>query len=255
MRANREDSFNVMTLSLLIIFLVMAVSLLGLWLLTKDIYLDSYLTLEAFFSVPNTAALTILASRTFSESIGQILPILAIVTIDGLSRTLMISFIIAAVIDFLSYANIEGIINYFKAGMLKNHVILCGYNELTERFLSKLKEHGIKYLVVQSDKERDVDLDDRRIVNIVGDFANGEVLEKAGIARAKAIAFVSEKDVDNVIGCIVARKLNPRIKIMSRITEENIRKKVYGIGADMAVIPEHLAGIEMGEYISKNYGV
>lgn len=253
-QANKEDAFNVMVLTLAITLVVILCSILVLWLLTKDAYLDSYFTLEAFFDVQNTAASTSLATLAFAQSLNGLAPILLIVIIDNLSRIMIVSFIIAAVIDFLNYANVEGIINDMKSKMLKRHIILCGYNNISERLIRKLKEEKTPYVVIESDREKELELNENKILAIFGDFARAEVLKKAGIERARSIVLTSDNDADNIVCVITARRLNPKIKVLSRISEESIRKKLYIVGSDMAVIPEHLAGVEMGNYLSRVAG-
>ncbi len=255
MQTSKEDAFNVMVLTIVIAFVVIAFSAFALSAITHNFYLDSYFTLEAFFDAQNTAASTELAAIAFAESPSQWVPIVLIVVIDNLSRILIVSFIIAAVIDFLTYANVEQIINVFKARGLKNHVIICGYNDIADRLIKKLEEQHTSYIVLDPTKGRDTEFAEKRILGIVGDFTSQDLLSTARIGRAYAIAFVSDSDVNNVTSAMVARRLNPRIKVLVRLADEGIRKQVYGIGADMAVIPEYLAGIEMGEYMVRSTGV
>ncbi len=254
MEADKEDAFNVMILASVISLLVIVGSIIALDNLTGDLYLNSYFTLETFFDGQNTAASTQLATLAFSNP-SIFLPIVTIVVIDGLSRILIVSFIIAAVIDFLNYANVERIINGVKSGALRNHVILCGYNEITDRLVARLKEQRTPYIVVEHRKAKETELNEKHIFNIAGEFTSEETLIDAKISRAYAIVFDSDKDVDNVVGSIIARRLNPKIKVLIRVSDDSVRKKAYGIGTDMAVIPEHLAGIEIGDYISRIYGV
>lgn len=255
MQSSREDTFNVMVLTLGISLMVIVASLALLLALNHDAYLDSYFILETIFDVQNTAASTQLASMVFGTGSAQLIPVLLIVVADNLSRILIISFIIAAVMDFLSYANVEGIINELKTRTLKNHIILCGYNEISDKLIRKLKAQKMKYVVIEPKKDIIVELNEKKIFNIVGDFTEPEMLRKAGIERAQAIVLTTESDVDNIIGSLIARRMNPKIKVMNRIKEESIRKRVYGIGTDMAVIPEHLAGIEMGDFVVRRFGV
>ncbi len=105
---------------------------------------------------------------------------LLIVVADNLSRILIISFIIAAVMDFLSYANVEGIINELKARTLKNHVILCGYNEISDKLIRKLKAQRMKYVVIEPKKDIIVELNEKKIFNIVGDFTERECSGRRG---------------------------------------------------------------------------
>jgi voltage-gated potassium channel len=254
MQTSREDTFNVMILTLGITLIVAICSIAALWFMTKSPYLDSYFTLQAFFDFQNIEASTDLAAIAFSSTTGGLISILIIVIVDNLSRILIVSFIIAAVMDFLNYANVEGLINDLKSKGLKNHVIVCGYNEIAERLIKRFDAQKTRYIVIVSKGTREAELNERKILNIVGDFTEEPVLRNARVENAQAIVFISENDVDNIVGSLVARRLNPKIKIMSRLGDDSIRKRVYGIGMDMAVIPEYLAGLEMGEFVSKAYG-
>jgi len=224
-------------------------------LLTGDVYLDSYFILEVLFNAQNTAASEALATFAFGLGSSELAPILLVVVVDNLSRILIVSFIIAAVIDFFNFANVESVINDIKASTLKNHVILCGYNGITERLMNQLGGQKASYVVIEPRREKELELNEKKVLSIEGSFIAEDMLKAARIDRARAIVFASENNAENVVGSIMARRLNPKIKILSRLGDEAIRKKVYGIGTDMSVIPEHLAGIEIGEYIARTRGV
>lgn len=253
----RSDTFSVMAITIAITVVVILVSLLALWLLTKDAYLSAYFELEAFFDVQNTAASTDLATLvlgTQSFGLGESLAVIGVVLIDNLSRILVVSFILAAVIDYIQYANVEGFVNELKARSLAGHVIIGEYNGMAEPLVRKLKRAGIPYLVIVLKKSKSSELSDLKIANIVGNFLEEDVLKRAGIARARAIVFLAEKDTDNIMGALAARNLNGKIRIACRLEDEHVRRKAYSIGVDIAVIPEHLAGLEIGEYMSREYG-
>jgi voltage-gated potassium channel len=250
-----EDTFSIMALTLIIVAAVLLVSVAVLWLYTHDIYLDAYYVLETFFDVQNTAAATTLAATAFSSGPGTLFSILAVVVADNLSRLLIVSFILAAVLDLLEYANVEEFINEVKARALRDHVILCGYNDMSGTIMKKLKGAKIGYIVVTSDKTENQQLNESKILNLFGESADAAVLQKAGIERARAVIFTSENSVENVMSALAARRSSEKVKVMTRLDNEHVRRKVYGIGVDLAVIPEQLAGYEMGEYVSKVKGV
>ncbi len=254
MQSNKEDAFNVMVLTVVIVVVIIVASIIALAFLTHNLYLDSYFALEAFFDAQNTAASSALAAIAFAEGPSQWVPILLIVIADNLSRILIVSFIIAAVIDFLNFANVEQIINDFKARGLRNHVIICGYNDLAIRLMQRLKAQHSSYFVISERKGLESEFSEKKILGITGDFTKDDVLKDAQIDKARAIAIVSESDVDNIVSAMVARRINPKIKVLIRLADEHVRKRVYGIGADMAVIPEYLAGIEIGEFIARAQG-
>ncbi len=247
----KVEATDVMLVAIVIVTLIIAISFAILWIFTKDVYLDLYFLLDSFFDAQNTAASSSLAELAFSSDIYKLAIIFAIVVVDNLSRILVTSFIIAAVIDILNYANIEELLNEFRAKFFGNHIIVCDYNGLAEELMQKLRNKGIKYLFIVNSTEKAAKLSARHIPNLSLDFTEEKSLVLAGIKNAKAIVFASESDVDNTLGALVARKLNPNIRILLRLKDEHSRKKAYIAGADMAVIPEHLAGLEMGEFIIK----
>lgn len=249
-----EDTFSVMALALIIVAVVLLVSVVALWFLTRDLYLDAYYVLETFFDVQNTAASTELAGLAFAPGAGSLYPMLAVVVADNLSRVLMVSFILAAVLDLLEYANVEEFINEFKARALRNHVILCGYNDMSGALIKKLKGAGMRYIVVTADKKENQWLNESKTLNLFGESSDPAVLRKAGIGSARAIVFTSENSMENFMSALTARGISDRIKIMSRLNNEHVRRKVYGIGVNLSVIPEQLAGLEIGEYIAKVFG-
>ena len=251
---SKEDTFNVMGLTIGIVIVVILVSIFLLWVLTKNIYLDSYFALDAFFDAQNTAGAEGLAALAFSYSTARFVPIFFIVMIDNMSRILITSFILAAVIDFLNYANIEETINEFRAKFLRNHVILCGYNDMADALIERLKKTGAKYVVIEPDKKKNGELNERRFLTIMRDYTKEDTFKLVKIEKAKAVVLSSENDVDNVVGAIIAKKLNPKIKILSRLKDEHARNEVYGIGVDMAIIPERLAGLEIGDLVCRSFG-
>lgn len=251
MESSREDAFNVMLLTSVIVGVIVVGSMLALQGITHNFYLDSYFSLEAFFDAQNTAASTQLAGLAFSSSPGELLSILVVVFVDNLSRILIVSFIIAAVMDFMNYANLEDTLNKMRAGFMHDHVIVCGYGSLAALLIERLRAARMAYFVVEPDKDKEALFSEEKLTGILGDFTDSGVLSSAGIGRASAIAFLSNNDARNIVGSITAKKLNPKIKVLVKLADEDVRKQVYGIGIDVTVVPEHLAGSELAEYVLK----
>ena len=254
MRVSKEEASNVMVLALAIVAVVVLISVLVLWSITKDAYLDAYFVLETLADAQNTAASTELAATAFSYASQELVPVLAVVIADNLSRILVVSFILAAVLDVLEYANFEELLSKAKVLVMRRHVIICGYDRIAETLINDLKEAGMDYVVIDRQDNKNQELNQKRITNITGDFSDQRVLRSAGISKARAVVLTSPDDVRNVVGAIAARLGNARVKILSRLGDESVRRKVYSIGVDVAVIPEQLAGIEMGDFLLKRYG-
>src|SRR5213592_2224369 len=81
---------------------------------------------------------------------------------------------------------------------LTNHTIICGYGRVGRRIAEELREHDAPFLVL--DRNPDV-LDHARehgIPYVEGDGAEDEDLERAGLARARALVAASDSDATNL---------------------------------------------------------
>ena len=72
-----------------------------------------------------------------------------------------------------------------------------------------------------------------------------EILLQAGIERAKGFVTVLGEDKDNVFTVLCARALNPKLRIISRIINENNIEKLKKAGADEIVSPNAIGGMRM----------
>ena len=86
---------------------------------------------------------------------------------------------------------------------------------------------------------------------VEGDFTDRKVLDSASISKAKAIVFTTESDFINLLGIVTAHHMEPELKIITRARSESSVRKMQRGGADLCLVPEVVAGIELGERIAK----
>ncbi|MGC8662277.1 MAG: potassium channel family protein [Candidatus Micrarchaeia archaeon] len=251
-----EKSGDVLLLSALLSMIIVIISFIVLYFLTGNIYLDAYYVIDTFFDAPNSAATWNLAQLALTYSTSKYLVILLVVVIDNIGKIMVVSFVFAAVINIISYANLEKYIGQVHAKRMKNHIIICGYTDLGKRLVDNLmnSKKKPKIVVIESNEEVAVELHHNHISCVEGRCTSERSLKRASIDKAKMVVFTKQNDVENLIGTVEARKLNKNIKIFVRGTKEEVMTKMYMVGADMCVLPEYLAGISMGEYIAKHFG-
>lgn len=133
-----------------------------------------------------------------------------------------------------------------KIKKMKDHYIVCGYGRIG-RVLCKFVGEDTKDIVVveQSEELKDI-LEKDKLHYIIGDAGNEDVLEKAGIKRAKALVAALATDTANVFLVLTARQLNPDIYIMARAGSAMVRKKLYVAGANQVESPYDTGGVSMG---------
>lgn len=69
----------------------------------------------------------------------------------------------------------------------------------------------------------------------VGDAADREVLRRAGIDEAPSVLLTTNDDAMNIYLAIYCRRLNPELRIVSRITHERNLEAIHRAGADFVL--------------------
>ncbi len=111
-------------------------------------------------------------------------------------------------------------------------VVIIGGGKVGRAAARALKERGVMVHIVERKEELS-----RRIGKIpdrlvIGDAADREVLMRAGLAEAPAVILSTNDDAMNIYLSIYCRKLNPALRIVSRITHERNIEAIYRAGAD-----------------------
>ena len=102
--------------------------------------------------------------------------------------------------------------------------ILAGFGDSGRAAYGALRETSAELTVV--------DIDDHEGVDVVGDACDPEVLREAGVEDAAAALFAIEDDTLAIFATLVARDLNPDLRIVVRANEEEDVPKLYRAGAD-----------------------
>jgi voltage-gated potassium channel len=130
---------------------------------------------------------------------------------------------------------------------LKDHIILCGGGDGSLHIVRELLQNRTLFVVVEIDAAREQvlhDFDDRTLY-IIGDASDTEVLQRAGVARARGLISCLPDDKDNLFTVIQARDLNPEMRIVTRIRQEDIRPKLVKAGADAIVSSQRIGALRL----------
>jgi Trk K+ transport system NAD-binding subunit len=69
----------------------------------------------------------------------------------------------------------------------------------------------------------------------VGEAADRDLLLKAGLEKAPTVILTTNDDATNIYLCIYCRRLNPELRIVSRITHERNIEAIHRAGADFVL--------------------
>lgn len=252
---NEGEGINVIIMTVILTALIIIISVLVLWYLTGNAYLGAEYTLETFFGAPNVYADTYISNLAALDSIpatGNSVAfalITATVIVDNLSKILVFSFILAAALDIISYVNIDNFMNTFKARTFKNHVILCSYNRVSDILAERLKQERMQTVFIEENNEKLAEMNEKGFNFIKGDYKSSAGLMAAGIDKARAVVLTSQNDLDNILGAISARKINAKIRIVSRAGNVEAMDKMPQLGVDICLIAEKITGAEIAHYL------
>ncbi len=134
---------------------------------------------------------------------------------------------------------------------LAGHHIVCGFGRVGEVVCETLREAGVDFVVVERDPERIREASERGYLHVQGDATDTEILELAGVKRARGIVCALENDADNLFTTLSARTLNPQIIIVARCVSADSVQKLRYAGADRVISPYFISGHRMASYLLK----
>jgi voltage-gated potassium channel len=138
-----------------------------------------------------------------------------------------------------------------------NHVIVCGGGETGIHILKELNNSGWSFVLIDDNPERARGLHEQygTFPILIGDATEEIILQKAGIERAFGLVAVLPSDKDNLFITITARRMNPRLKIVSKGIEANIQDKLKRAGADRVVSPNYIGGVRIASEVVRPHVV
>jgi voltage-gated potassium channel len=128
---------------------------------------------------------------------------------------------------------------------LRDHVIVCGYGRTGKQVVIELEQGGHPYVVVEMNPQPFAEVQRDRRLYVHGDAANDEVLQEAGIGRARALVSAVDSDERNVYIVLTARAIRPGLFIVARSSYPDSQPKLRRAGADRVVSPYTISGRRM----------
>ena len=125
---------------------------------------------------------------------------------------------------------------------MKNHYIVCGAGEVGRTVIKSLREHQASFVVIEENEKQFEELSEAGVLVILGNATHEDVLEKAGIERAKGIVCALDTDSENVFTVLTARQMNEGIYIVSKAVEPTAHNKLLKAGANKTISPNEIGG-------------
>ena len=136
-----------------------------------------------------------------------------------------------------------------KINALSEHVIICGYGRNGRQAAKKLQSHQRNFVVIDKDETVFQNIENNDFAFITGDANEDEVLIRAGINSATCLICALPNDSENVFVVLSARQINPKIRIISRASEESSYSKLKLAGANNVILPDRIGGDHMASLV------
>jgi len=132
---------------------------------------------------------------------------------------------------------------------LKDHIIVCGVGAHGAAVVEELVATRWPVLALDRDPDRLERMKELLagpdVPCMVGDATEDDVLQEAGIERARGLITTLPEDRDNLFVVVTARQLAPQLKIVAKADKPKSADKLRKAGADSVVTPSFIGGVRM----------
>lgn len=128
---------------------------------------------------------------------------------------------------------------------MKNHYVVCGVGRTGRHTVRMLYKADLLVVLVDRDRDRLNDIgahEEARLPYVVGDCTDEAVLRDAGIERAKGLFCALDSDQANLYAVLTAKEINPKLRVVAKVSGASAAKKFKMVGADEVVAPTELGG-------------
>ena len=116
-----------------------------------------------------------------------------------------------------------------------NPVLIIGGGKVGCAIAQAVKLQGVPVHLVESDPGQAEKVRGIPDQLFIGDAADREVLHRAGLHQAPSVILSTNDDATNIYLTVYCRRLNPHLRIVSRITYERNLEAVHRAGADFVL--------------------
>lgn len=155
-------------------------------------------------------------------------------------------YALATVAEFFVSGQLSGLLEDRRTQKMidsyREHYIICGFGRVGRQVARDLRLAGATHVVVDDNP------DNREAARALGaryiesEPADDEVLQQAGIERAKGVIACVDSDAENIFIALTARELRSDILIIARASAEDSEKKLLRAGANRVISPYKASG-------------
>jgi voltage-gated potassium channel len=168
-----------------------------------------------------------------------------------------VGYTVSVVTQYIIQTEISSIFGRRKViktvGKLRDHFIICGAGRMGSSVAREMRANGARFVIIEREPIVAEKMLTEDYLVVTGDATDEAILKTAGIEYAEGIVCAASSDAENVYTTLMARDLNPRIRIVTRASEESAESKLFKAGADKVVSPTRIGSFQMARAALKPY--
>lgn len=158
-------------------------------------------------------------------------------------------YALVTVAEFIVSGQLSGLLEERRTQKMidsyNDHYIICGYGRVGRQVARDLRAAGAKYVVIDDNPDNRESAQAVGVRYIESPPADDEVLQQAGIERARGVIACVDSDAENIFIALTARELRADILVIARASAEDSEKKLLRAGANRVISPYKTSGHEM----------
>ena len=130
---------------------------------------------------------------------------------------------------------------------MQGHFVICGIGQTGTAVLRELLNTQRSCVAIEHNHQHIVTAEAAypTLPVLHGDCSDDETLTRAGVQRAAGIVICTDDDKIGLVTTVLARQLNPKIRIVARATTERAASRLRQAGADGVVAPAQIGGMRL----------
>jgi voltage-gated potassium channel len=157
-----------------------------------------------------------------------------------------ITYTFTVLTNYLIAGKVGDVLEEFKMkhqiGSLEKHYIVCGFGRVGQQVCAQLEQDRQPFVVVEANEALADEAKEQGYPVVRGDAGEDQVLQQAGILRAKGLVAAVSNDAENMFVILSARSLKQDLHIVARADTEQAVSKLVRAGADRVISPYSLGG-------------
>ena len=164
-----------------------------------------------------------------------------------------LAYSFGAIVEFMVEGHLRGLLEGRRMNKrlseLEDHYIVVGIGRVGSVVARTLADEGVDFVVVDTCDECSSTAEEAGWLYIHGDATDEDVLQAAGVLRAKGMVTALDTDADNLFVSLTARTLNPDLYIVARSSQVASEVKILRSGADRVLTPNVIGGRRMAAMV------